>query len=137
MALDGGRTPRFSPIWPPGKATAATSNSAAKKTPRMKLVDEVKGGRKDFGRWMREREPRGLRGGTVDFWKNVTVVREEAGRLAAEADRRELGDEEFEKRREMRRKRFGPVEAGPSRRDSGIASLGEETTRAGQERRGT
>ena len=46
--------------------------------------------------------------------------------MAAEADRKEMGEEEFERRREARRKRFGPVEDGPSRKDSGVASLGDE-----------
>ena len=69
-----------------------------KATPRMELEVEVRGGRKDFGRWMREREPKGIRGGTADFRKNVTVIREQAGRLAAEEDRRRLGDVEMERR---------------------------------------
>ena len=73
-------------------------------TTRMNLVDEVEKGRgseveerrRDYGRWMRQEEPRGFWAGTQDFRDNFTIIRERAGLMAAEEDRRRLGEEEFE-----------------------------------------
>ena len=105
-------------------------------TPRMNLMEEVEKGRKsgegerrrDFDRWMRREEPRGFRAGTQDFRDNVTVIRERAGVLAAEEDRKRLGEEEFRRRFEARQARFGGAGAsvGDERRDSGVASVGDE-----------
>ena len=94
----------------------------------MNLEEEVKKGKVDYEAWMRKNEPRGFRLGTRDFRKNVTVVREDAGAMAAEADRRRLGAEEFERRFAERRARFGGGKAkeAEGRKDSGIASVGNE-----------
>ena len=99
-----------------------------KTTPRLNLAEEVTGGRKDYGDWMRRQEPRGFRAGTQGFRDHVTVVRERAGEMAAADDRRRLGDEEFERRFAERRARFGggAAAAAEGRRDSGVASVGDE-----------
>ena len=94
----------------------------------MNLEEEVKKGKVDYERWMREKEPKGFRPGTRDFRRNVTVVREEAGAMAAEADKRRLGAEEFERRFAERRARFGggTEKEAEGRKDSGVASVGNE-----------
>ena len=102
------------------------------------MEEEVRKGRKDFGKWMRREEPRGFRGGTKDFRENVTIIRERAGVMAAEEDRKRLGEAEFERRFEARRARFGGGAAAAAaaaadiastselRKDSGVISGGEE-----------
>ena len=102
----------------------------APESPHLNLEEEVRAGekRRDFEAWMRAKEPKGFRGGTKDFRENVTVIRERAGRMAAEDDRRRLGDDEFQRRVDSRRAKFGGggVAASEERRDSGIASVGDE-----------
>ena len=53
----------------------------APESPHLNLEEEVRAGekRRDFGAWMRAKEPKGFRGGTKDFRENVTVIREKAG----------------------------------------------------------
>ena len=109
----------------------------------MNLAEEVGKRRVDYDQWMRKEEPRGFRAGTKDFRRNVTVVRERAGVMAAEADRERLGDEEFDRRLQERRARFGGGNASAAkpaatsaaaaaastteqRKDSGVVSGGEE-----------
>ena len=92
------------------------------------MEDEVMRERRDYGRWMQREEPRGFRPGTRDFRENVTVVRERAGAMAAEDDRRRLGDAEFERRVDARRAKYGGrgAAAAEERKDSGVASVGDE-----------